>query len=166
MIVRPIIIEDLPLRVQWMNDPCIYSSMHFEVPITLDNTIKWFDKNRNSNLRSDVCFIDNGVIVAFGGLTSIDSQLKKAELYIFVNPQSHKSGIGTQATILLCKYGFEKLDLHKIYLYTNEDNISAIKVYQKCGFLLEGRLRDEYLMNNRFKDRLYFGLLKEEFHAE
>ena len=163
MELRRLTFEDLPIRVEWMNNPKIYSSMHFDLPVLLENTIKWFEKNRTNNQRSDVCFVENEEIVAFGGLTSIDNTLKKAELYIFVNPDSHKSGIGTQATKLLCQYGFEELGLHKIYLLTNENNLAAIKVYQKCGFVLEGRHRDEYLAEERYLDRLYFGLLKTEF---
>ena len=163
MLIRKIEKSDLQLRVDWMNNPKIYSSMHFDLPVLLENTVRWFENNQTNNHRSDVCFVEKDEIVAFGGLTSIDDVLKKAELYIFVNPDSHKSGIGTRATKLLCKYGFEELDLHKIYLLTNENNVAAIKVYQKCGFILEGRLRDEYMAEGGYMDRLYFGLLKTEF---
>lgn len=163
MLIRKIEKSDLQLRVDWMNNPKIYSSMHFDLPVLLENTIRWFEKNQSNDHRSDVCFVDNEEIVAFGGLTSIDQILKKAELYIFVNPDSQKKGIGTHATKLLCQYGFEELGLHKIYLLTNENNTAAIRVYQKCGFVLEGRHRDEFLMEDRYMDRLYFGLLKTEF---
>lgn len=149
-----------------MNNPKIYSNMHFDLPVSLEKTERWFENNQKNNLRSDVCFVEKGEIVAFGGLTSIDINLKKAELYIFVNPDSHKSGYGTMATGLLCEYGFKELGLHKIYLLTNENNIAAIKVYQKCGFVLEGRHRDEYLSGKKYMDRLYFGLLKTEFNEK
>jgi len=162
MIIRKIVREDLKTRVEWMNNPKVYKSMHFDLPVLLDNTIKWFENNRLNNKRSDVCFEENGIILAFGGLTTIDPVLKKAELYVFVDPNAQRSGIGTQATKILCEYGFNKLNLHKIYLLTNEDNTAAIRVYEKCGFILEGRHRDEYLTDGEFKDRLYFGLLKSD----
>lgn len=162
MIIRKIKHEDLQIRVDWMNNPKIYSSMHFNLPVLLENTIKWFDNNCNNDKRSDVCFEEDGSIVAFGGLTAIDPVLKKAELYVFVDPNAHKSGFGTQATKLLCEYGFKTLKLHKIFLLTNEDNLAAIRVYEKCGFKLEGRHRDEYLNNGEYKDRMYYGLLKSD----
>ena len=165
MLLRKITIKDLPIRVEWMNNPKVFSSMHFEVPVLLENTFTWYEKNRTNQNRYDVCFEDNGRIIAFGGLTSIDNVLKKAELYIFVNPNVQCSGIGTEATKQLCKFAFSDFGLHKIFLITNEDNYAAIRVYQKCGFTLEGRLRDEYYtQDGGFKDRFYFGLLKEEFH--
>ena len=162
MKIRDIRREDLQTRVDWMNNPKVYKSMHFDLPVLLDNTIKWFDNIKSNNKRADVCFEENGNILAFGGLTTIDPVLKKAELYVFVDPSAQRSGIGTQATKLLCEYGFDELSLHKIFLITNEDNIAAIRVYEKCGFVLEGRHRDEYLKDGEFKDRLYFGLLKSD----
>lgn len=165
MIIRSIYIEDLPLRVRWMNNPKVYTSMHYETPITLEKTIEWYNKNIDNRRRVDVCFVQNDEIVSFGGLTSIDSMLKKAELYIFVNPENHHAGIGTMTTKMLCKYGFEELGLHKIYLFVNEDNIPAINVYKKCGFILEGKHRDELLVRGEYKEMHYYGLLKGELNT-
>ena len=163
MQIRELKLDDLPIRVEWMSDPKVYSSMHFEVPILLDNTIKWFEKNKKNENRRDVVFLDDNKIVAFGGLTSIIRDTQMAELYIFVDPNSQHRGIGTDATTLLCQWGFSTLGLRKIYLYTNEDNHAAIKAYEKCGFVLEGRHRLEYKNNSGdYKDRLYFGLLKTD----
>ena len=139
--------------------------MHFEVPILLENTINWFNRISSLTTRQDIVMLENDAVVAMGGLTNIDQVLKKAELYIFVDPNIQGSGWGTKATKLLCKYGFEDLNLQKIYLETNEDNIKAQRVYEKCDFVLEGRLRNEYLApDGTYKSRFYYGLLKDEFH--
>lgn len=165
MIVRRLELEDLSLRVEWMNNPKVYTYMHFAVPITLDNTIKWFMRNIENEKRADLAFVENGNTVAFGGFTEINREINKAELYIFVNPDIQKGGIGTRATKKLCKYGFDELGLDKIYLLTNENNIAAQHVYTKCGFVLEGKLRNEYKASDgRMMCRMYYGLLKEEFN--
>lgn len=164
MRIRELRFDDLQTRVQWMNDPKVYSSMHFDLPVLMDNTISWYERIKNNESRSDVVFIEDERIVAFGGLTSKTEDTKKAELYIFVSPDSQHSGLGTAATLLLCEWGFTKLGLNKIYLYTNEDNLAAIRVYEKCGFVLEGRLRQEFLTaKGELKDRLYFGLLNSDY---
>lgn len=165
MIIRRIKKEDLETRVEWMNNPAIYSSMHYDIPIVLENTLSWFKKNLDNNNRADVVFEEDDKIVAMGGLTGIDSLTNKAELYIFVNPFQQSKGIGTKATKLLCKYGFDNLGLKKIYLVTDVSNVSAQKVYEKVGFKLEGKLRKEYLTKDGIlEDILYFGLLKEEWN--
>ena len=166
MIVRRLEEKDLSVRVLWMNHPKVYSSMHYEIPIVLENTIGWFKNNLHNDKRADVVFEDEGEIVGMGGLTNINREANKGELYIFVNPNLQRSGIGTQATKLLCKFGFEELGLNKIYLETNEDNYAARRVYEKCGFQLEGFLREEYKTEEgQLKGRLYYGLLKREYHG-
>ena len=58
------------------------------------------------------------------------------------------------------------MGLNKIFLITNEDNIAAQKVYEKCGFVKEGQLRNEYKTSaGIFMDRIYYGLLKSEWNA-
>ena len=160
--IRRIQESDLNTRVEWMNNESVYRNMHFIPPISLENTRRWFVKNQTSNSRIDVVFEDNGIIVAMGGLTNIDHMLRKAEFYIFVNPELHQKGYGKQSTYLLCKYGFEVLQLHKIFLYANSDNEGAIKTYESVGFRLEGRLRDELLRGEEFADRLYYGILSSD----
>lgn len=166
MIVRRLNKDDLSTRVEWMNNPRIYSSMHYEVPVCLEKTLLWYEKNLNNDARVDLVFEENGDLLAMGGLTSINREVNKAELYIFVNPNLQRAGIGTKATKMLCKYGFEQVGLNKIFLETNEDNYIARRVYEKCGFKLEGIHREEYKnKEGLYLGRIYMGLLKNEFNG-
>lgn len=165
MIIRRLEKGDLETRVEWMNNPLIYSSMHFEVPILMERTLQWYESNLTNDKRFDVTVLEDGEIVAFGGFTSINREIGKAETYLFASPFQLHKGIGTRAKKLICEFGFKELGLNKIYFITNEDNYASIRVNEKCGFKLEGRLRKEYLTKDgEFKDRLYFGLLKEEWN--
>lgn len=163
MKIRKIEEKDLEERVAWMNNPKVYESMHYVVPVCYENTVMWYKNNKNNLSRYDMVFEDEkGRLVAMGGLTSIDPHIKKAEFYIFVDPESQGKGIGSEASALLCKYGFESLGLNKIYLHTNESNIGARKTYEKIGFKLEGILRSEAIVRGRCEDRLYYGLMAYE----
>lgn len=158
---------DLPTRVEWMNNPAVYRTMHFTPPISLEKTIEWHSKNVNNSSRCDMAFEDeDGNLVAMGGLTAIDYSVRKAEFYIFVNPERQKQGIGSKATYLLCQYGFDVLQLHKIYLYTNASNLGARRTYEKIGFTLEGVHRNEMITDERYEDRLYYGLLASELSKD
>lgn len=167
MKIRKIDPADLVVRVDWMNNPKVYKTMHFVPPISLENTKKWYESNLNNNKRFDAAFEDeDGNLVAFGGLTNIDYYVRKAEFYIFVNPNMQGKGIGTAATRMLCKYGFDVLQLHKIYLFTNGSNLGAKKTYEKVGFVLEGVHREENIIAEKYEDRLYYGLLAKDFESE
>lgn len=163
MIIRKLQRCDLETRVLWMNNPKIYSNMHFEVPILIDKTHQWYELNLAKKTRLDLTVLEDDAIVAFGGFTPIDYGVKKAEIYLFADPIHLHKGIGTRANKLICKYGFEQLGLNKLYSLINEDNYASIRVHEKCGFKLEGRLRQEYIKRGQKLDRLYYGLLKDEY---
>lgn len=167
MIIRKLTTQDLPTRVAWMNDPRVYSSMHFDVPVRMDKTEEWFARISKDEHRFDAVFTDEvggGKILAFGGITGIIRDASKAETYLFVSPECQHQGIGSRAKLLLCEYAFTQLRLNKLYVVTNEDNHASIALQKKFGYQLEGRLREEYaLPDGSRKDRLYFGLLKKEF---
>lgn len=164
MEIRKLQVEDLPIRVEWMNNPSIYKTMHFEIPITLEKTEQWFNNNLGNEKRLDMVVTDGDEIVAFCGITSIDPVIKKGESYTFVHPDKKGKGIGTIARTLLLDYVFGELGLNKVYCFTNEDNFCSSHLSEKLGFKLEGRHRKEYLtQSGELKDRLYYGLLKNEW---
>ena len=165
MEIRKLALEDLQQRVDWMNNPLVYKSMHFNVPVLIDRTIEWYNRNQQREDRVDCAFYDEaGEIVAFGGITSINKEVGKGETYIFTNPDALHRGIGTRAMRLLCKYGFETVGLNKLYAYTNEDNAASIGLHKKVGYEIEGHLRQEYKdANGNLKDRIYLGYLRQNY---
>lgn len=163
MKIRKIEEKDLQNRVIWMNNPKIYESMHYDIPVSYENTLRWYHNNKDNQSRCDMVFENaNGEVVAMGGLTSIDPNIKKAEFYIFVDPLRQGQGIGAEASTILCKYGFGKFNLKKIYLQTNKSNMGARKMYEKIGFKLEGILRSEAIVCGVYEDRLYYGIMADE----
>ena len=132
----------------------------------MKKTIDWYESNLSNPTRFDMTVLEDGVVVAFGGITSINREIGKAETYLFADPIRLYKGIGTRAKKMICQFGFEKLGLNKLYFITNEDNVASIRLNEKCGFKLEGRLRQEYITKEgERKDRLYYGLLKEEWEV-
>ena len=163
MRIRRLKHEDLPIRVEWVNNPKIHKSMHFEVPITIEGTEKWFRKVFDNHDRADFAFEKEGKLCAMGGFTSMSSE---AELYVFVDPNNKGNGIGSKATSLLCEYGFMHLHLNKIFLYTNGDNLPAQRTYQKLGFKLLTVEHDAaHNGDGKIVDRFKYSLTLEDFHS-
>ena len=153
MIIRKLTENDLEARVSWVNNPRVYKSMHFGVPITIEGTRNWFLKITKDNTRRDLTFEFDGELCAMGGFTDMADD---AELYIFVSPYFQGKGLGKIATSLLCEYGFYNLNLESIYLFTNSDNIAAQKTYETLGFRLisienESSLNGDGKVVDRFK---------------
>lgn len=155
--------SDVPTRVAWINNPVINNTMFFDLPATEEKTVNWF-RGKDNNKRVDFSFLDeSGVIVCMGGYTDISRIHDNAEFYVMVNPDYQGKGIGKKASFWMYNYAFLELELNKIYLYTNQDNIAAYKIYEKAGFTLEGILRQHKFKNNTFIDRRFYGLLKSDW---
>lgn len=153
-------------RCNWLNHPDVYQHMNMQYPITLIETEKWFDRAVINNLRIDLVFEENKSIIAMTGLTNIDTNNGLAEFYIMVNPNFQGNGYGSKSTIFTINYAFNNYNIHKIYLYTNEFNERANKLYEKLGFQLEGIMRKHKFKNGKLIDRCIYGLLKEDWTTQ
>jgi RimJ/RimL family protein N-acetyltransferase len=57
------------------------------------------------------------------------------------------------------------MNLNRIYLRVYADHSLAINAYRKCGFVEEGRLRQDVYSEGGYHDMLVMGVLKREFLA-
>lgn len=163
MIVRNFSLQDISVRVNWINNPLINNTMYFELPASVEKTEHWYHTNQNSSNRKDVSFFNNEQLVAMGGLVSIDVMAHHAELYIMVDPTQHGQGWGKKATRWLLLFGFKHLNLNKIYLYTDEINAGGYSLYESVGMTYEGTMRQHKYKNGQLRDRRIYSMLAEEW---
>jgi RimJ/RimL family protein N-acetyltransferase len=92
-------------------------------------------------------------------LTDIDWVSRHACAGIFIGEARYWSkGYGQQAMRLLVRHAFNDLGLHRVYLVVLEDNPRAIRAYEKCGFVVEGRLRQHAYKRGQFRDLIFMGI--------
>jgi RimJ/RimL family protein N-acetyltransferase len=65
----------------------------------------------------------------------------------------------------LLEYAFRLRNVQKVWLTVNSDNERALRSYERCGFVEEGRLRKQVWNNGRYIDLVYMGVLREEWEA-
>jgi len=72
-------------------------------------------------------------------------------------------GYGTEAARLILKYGFEQLNLHRIYSEVWSFNERSLRMHLKVGFKEEGRQREAVYKNGTYHGIVMFGMLKDEW---
>ena len=72
-------------------------------------------------------------------------------------------GYGTEAISLVLAHAFDTLGLHRIGVRVLSFNQRAIRAYEKCGFVVEGRERETAFVNGIWHDDIMMGLLESEF---
>ncbi|WP_158650695.1 GNAT family N-acetyltransferase [Acinetobacter indicus] len=165
MQVQKINEQHLETRFRWLNHPKIFSHMNMKFPISLIEVKDWYSRIYKNNDRIDLVFLDQDQVVAMTGLTSVNTIDGLAEFYIMVSPEYQSKGFGQKATTYTINYAFLNFNIHKIYLYTNNFNERANRLYGKLGFSLEGVLKKHKFKNGQHIDRCIYGLLKENWIA-
>ena len=87
-----------------------------------------------------------------GLLKQTDVYSKSAELGYFIGEPYWNHGITTRAVNLICEYGFNKLDIVRIYSGVFEFNRPSQRVLEKCGFELEAVLKSAVCKKGRIYD--------------
>ncbi len=156
--------EDIPKKVEWINNPENNQFLHYDIPIEVEKTEKWYDSVRGRTDRYDAVIEADGVPCGTIGLLSIDQKNKKAEYYIAMGETSLKGkGISTKASKLILEYGFNELKLNRIYLFTEVENVPAQKLFEKVGFVKEGCIRSDISSHGKFVDRFVYGIICDDY---
>lgn len=72
-------------------------------------------------------------------------------------------GIATEAIRLVCEFGFHTLNLHKIKAGCYEQNKGSAKAFEKAGFIKEGLLKNQWIVNGHYYDEIILGLCVEDY---
>ncbi len=159
--------EDADARLALGSDPHIHEmfggSRETLAPITTPDAAAWV---RHLAEHPFAWVIEHRVPIGEIRLDRLDKQDRRASLAIGIfDPTSLGKGLGTEAIRLILDFAFRTLKLHRISIRVLAYNTRAIRAYQKCGFVIEGREREAGLVNGQWHDDIIMGLLEHEFVA-
>jgi len=96
--------------------------------------------------------VATGTSVGVLSLVEIDEINRKCEIDIIIDERYQGKGYGKQGFILGVKYGFDVLNIFKMYLVLLAHNEPGRRVYQFAGFKKEGKLKKEFFLNGEYVD--------------
>jgi RimJ/RimL family protein N-acetyltransferase len=167
--VRGLHRTDLPAMLPWINDTDVTRLLFTgDRPANLERlTEQWeADLKSQHSIPFAACLRQDDRLIGTTGLYSINWLSRSAEFRVFVGEKGQwNKGIGTALTRLMTVYGFEKLNLNRVWLGVNADNVGAVRAYDKAGFVREGVLRQEQFRNNRYYDVIRMSILRPEYES-
>lgn len=108
---------------------------------------------------------DTGELIGGCGLRVIRPDARAGEIGYVLRRDCWGQGLVPEAVGALLALGFDELALHRISATTDPQNVASARVLEKCGFRLEGCLRDHDHAKGRWRNTLVFGLLEDEWRA-
>ena len=161
--LRPLTKSYSRLLFKWITDRDLvrFNSSYF--PVSESDHEVWIEKmmRKHSDL---VIFVveEKKEKKAIGTcqLFNINWVHRNAELQIRIGEKENEGkSYGSEAVRLICEFGFEDLSLHRIFLQVLADNDKEIKLYQECGFILEGTQQEAAFVDGQWKDVVFMGKL-------
>ena len=108
----------------------------------------------------------DGALIGRVGLFAIDWSRREGELGILIGRDHWGKGYGREVARTMLRYGFDTLNLNRIYLRVNADNERGIKAYEAAGFEREGVLRSHMFVEGKYIDMVMMGVLRDEWRRE
>lgn len=159
--------DDAPAMSNWLNDEDVTRLLYQGLrPMSAAAVYDvWSREALDSNTISlAVCRKDDDQFVGTTGVYDLQWVVRSASFRVFIGDKaSWDRGIGTECARLMLRYGFDKLNLHRIWLGVNAANERAVRAYEKAGFVREGLLRQEQFRNGVYYDVVRMAVLRDEY---
>ncbi len=132
-----------------------------------ERELGWYRSRADQPDRLDLALVDAATDACVGEvvLNAYDGDNQSCGFRILVGPQGRDRGLGTEATRMVLRHAFATTDLHRVELEVYAFNPRAQRVYEKAGFVVEGRRRDALLFDGERVDAVLMSILRPEWAA-
>lgn len=130
---------------KWLsNEELKYKLGEEDMKYTLKEIKQMHDEWKKDLNNMTFCILNKETKEPIGDINLLISKEfnNEPEISIMLGNHSGK-GFGYEASTLLLNFAFEKLNIKKINLSVYEDNIPAVKLYEKLGFKKTKEIFDE-----------------------
>lgn len=159
--------EDLVKSHEWVNDPEVTRGLGLILPMSMADEENWYNAQRDPKEKPLAIEVRKGKgwkFIGNCGVFGIENVNRSAELGIMIGDKTEwDKGYGAEAMTLLLRFGFETLNMHRLFLRVYADNVRAVRSYEKTGFVLEGRLREAVYKSGKYDDVLIMSVLRSEW---
>ena len=105
----------------------------------------------------------DGAFIGWCSLTGWNRDFRSATLTYCLTDAAWGHGYATEAARALLDWAFSTLDLNRVQAEADTRNLASARVLEKLGFLREGTLREDCIVNGEVSDSWVFGLLRRDW---
>ncbi len=160
--------ENIPTLKEWKSTQCVHkSTREYRLLSMLGQKKQFRDMHLEKQLTRIVFGISNKnkKLLGIAGLTNIDWKNRSSEISLYMPKRRWQSSKEAEDAIrMLEEYGFEELNLHRLYAEI-EDLKENASLFAKTGFVNEGRMKERLRKNGQWQDTLTYSKLAEEYNA-
>jgi ribosomal-protein-alanine N-acetyltransferase len=119
--------------------------------------------NEGSGARLAMDRLSDGSVVGWCSLTRWNPNYRSASLGYCLDDAAWGQGYATEAAGALLRWAFDTLDLNRVQAETDTRNAASARVLEKLGFVREGTLREDCIVNGDVSDSWVYGLIRRQW---
>jgi RimJ/RimL family protein N-acetyltransferase/DNA-binding MarR family transcriptional regulator len=104
-----------------------------------------------------------GTFIGWCSLNRWNPDYRSASLGYCFDEAAWGHGYATEAARALLRWAFDTLDLNRVQAETDTRNVASARVLEKLGFVREGTLREDCVVNGEVSDSWVYGLVRREW---
>jgi RimJ/RimL family protein N-acetyltransferase len=116
-----------------------------------------------SGVRVAIDSATDGVFLGWCTVSRWNPDYRSAALGYCLGEAAWGKGYATEAAGALLRWAFDTLDLNRVQAETDTRNTASARVLEKLGFVREGTLREDCVVNGDVSDSWVYGLLRREW---
>ncbi len=105
----------------------------------------------------------DGTFLGWCSVSRWNPEFRSAALGYCYNEAAWGHGYGTEAARALLGWAFDAMDLNRVQAEADTRNAASGRVLEKLGFVREGTLREDCIVNGEVSDSWVYGLLRREW---
>lgn len=106
---------------------------------------------------------DSGELIGMCNLFQLVMQCRRSELGYGMHRAHWGQGLMHEALSALLRYGFEQMDLNRVEADVDPRNTGSVRSLERLGFVLEGHLRERWIVECVKSDTSFYGLLHSDW---
>jgi len=165
VVLRPLLKEDVPLLIRWINDPEVSQYLSVYMPMMEADENEWFE-NLHKRKPYDIVLaivVDRKAIGTMG-IHGINMKDRVATTGALIGEKEYwGKGYGSEAKMLLLNYAFNTLNLRKVCSAVFAFNERSYKYSLKCGYKEEGRRREQFYRHGKYWDEILLAVFRDDW---
>ncbi|MDE9364041.1 GNAT family N-acetyltransferase [Luteipulveratus sp. YIM 133132] len=105
---------------------------------------------------------DDGAFLGWCSLTRWDPDYRSAGMGFCFTEASWGHGYATEVVRAVLDWAYTTLDLNRVQAETDTRNLACARVLEKAGFVREGHLRQDCIVNGEVSDSWVYGLIASD----
>jgi RimJ/RimL family protein N-acetyltransferase len=164
--LRPLRMSDAREITEQAKDRSVSRFTRIPHPYTIKDARKWLKRaesgwKEGTHYNFGIFLKDNRYIGSIG-IHEVSPLNQKCEIGYYLGKSFRGKGYMTEAAMLILKFIFNEMKLHRIEVTIHPENIRSQKLIGRLGGKYEGYLREGVNLKGKFVDAKLYGILKKD----